>query len=126
MRTADKIAEQMEQAGLSSATEIPQNRGKKKGECPPEIAPYRFQPGKSGNPGGRPKQDVAATIARRIFENNEEAVYRALGKSLLTGNAYAYKELAERGYGKLKESLDVSGLDAVAIALAEARKRRKR
>ena len=63
--------------------------------------------GVSGNPGGRPKNDIAAEIARAIFENNREALYRAYRKAAMRGNAYAFKELADRAYGKLKERHEV-------------------
>lgn len=66
----------------------------------------RWKPGQSGNPGGRPKHDVAKEIARAIFENNREELYKAYGKAALKGNAYAFKELADRAYGKLKERVE--------------------
>lgn len=67
------------------------------------IKAWQYKPGQSGNPGGKPKIDLAAEIARACFENNREAVYKALSKALLKGNGYVFKELADRGYGKLKE-----------------------
>ena len=42
-----------------------------------------WKPGQSGNPGGRPKQDDAAIIARAVFENNPEAIYKAIEKRVL-------------------------------------------
>jgi len=63
-----------------------------------------WKPGQSGNPGGRRKHDVAAHIARAVLEGNQEAAYKALAKALLKGNAYVFQELAERGYGKIKEN----------------------
>lgn len=72
------------------------------------LAPFQFKPGQSGNPGGRQKNDTAADIARAIFRNNPEAVYKALGKALLKGNAYAFTQLADRAFGKLKESVEVT------------------
>ena len=71
------------------------------------IAAWRFQPGKSGNPGGVPKHDVAKEIAKAIFENNPDMVYKALAKAIAKGNAYAFQVLADRGYGKLKEQHQV-------------------
>lgn len=71
------------------------------------IAPFRWQPGKSANPGGRPKTDLAAEIARACFEQNAEALFKAFSKSLLRGNAYCFKELSDRAYGKLKERHEV-------------------
>jgi hypothetical protein len=67
------------------------------------IRPYRWKPGKSANPGGKPKHDVAKELANAIFENNEELIYQCFLKALSKGNAYCFQVLADRGYGKLKE-----------------------
>ena len=82
-----------------------------------------FKPGQSGNPGGRPKHDVAAEIARAIFENNREAAYQGLGKAMLAGNAYVFKELADRAYGKMTEKLKLNDGLALADRIAAGRKR---
>ena len=50
---------------------------------------------------------MAAAIAREAFEQNPEAVLKAMSKGLLRGNAYCFKELADRGYGKIKETIQV-------------------
>jgi len=60
---------------------------------------------------------VAALIARAILENNQEAAYEALGNALLKGNAYVFKELAERGYGKVKEHIEHSGPDGSPLEI---------
>jgi len=59
--------------------------------------------GVSGNPKGRPKDDFSAELARAVFENNAEAIYYAMVRRLIKGDARAFKILAERGYGKVKE-----------------------
>ena len=69
------------------------------------ISAWRWKPGQSGNPSGRPRHDLAAEIAKAIFENNPELIYKAYAKAVAKGNAYAYQVLAERAYGKLKESI---------------------
>jgi hypothetical protein len=69
------------------------------------IAAWRWQPGKSANPGGVPKHDVAKEIAKAIFENNPDMVYKAFAKAIAKGNAYAFQVLVDRGYGKLKETI---------------------
>jgi hypothetical protein len=80
-----------------------------------------WKPGQSGNPGGRPRHDVSSEIARALFEENPEAVYRAMGKALLKGNPRAFVTLAERAYGKLTKHVDVSVMDDLAERLEKAR-----
>ena len=38
-----------------------------------------------------------------MFQRNAEALYKAYTKAALKGNAYAFKELADRAFGKLRE-----------------------
>jgi hypothetical protein len=40
-----------------------------------------------------------------VFENNAEALYRAFCKTAMKGNAYAFKELRDRAYGRMKETI---------------------
>jgi len=75
------------------------------------LARYRFKPGESGNPSGRPKNDKAREIARAIFEQNPEAIYEGMGKALLNGHPNAFRELANRAYGKITQALEVAGPD---------------
>ena len=82
-----------------------------------------WKPGQSGNPGGRPKRDVASEIARAVFEGNEEAIYRAMLKALKKGNPKVFKELADRGFGKLSQKVELPGTENLPELMAEARKR---
>lgn len=82
-----------------------------------------WKPGQSGNPGGRPKRDVASEIARAVFEGNEEAIYRAMLKALKKGNPKVFVALAERGFGKLTQRVEVPGTENLPEMMAEARKR---
>jgi hypothetical protein len=63
--------------------------------------------GQYGNPSGRisDKHDVAKRIARAVFENNREALYNAFANAALKG-AYAFQQLADRAYWKLKERVE--------------------
>jgi hypothetical protein len=63
--------------------------------------------------------DVAAIIARAVLEENQEAAYKALGQALLKGNAYVFKELAERAYGKVAQGVELSGKDGGPMRFAE-------
>jgi hypothetical protein len=48
---------------------------------------------------------VAKEIAKAIFLNNPEMIYKAYSKMLRRGNACAFQVLADRAFGKLKESI---------------------
>ena len=102
-RTADSIEE--------SKNVPPQNTRKISSKARPgageRLKPWRWKQGQSGNPGGRPKNDLARDIAQAIFENNPEMIYMAFCKAIAKGNAYCFKELAERAYGKLPETKEV-------------------
>ncbi len=85
-----------------------------------------WKPGTSGTAGGRPKRDMAAEIARSVFERNEEAIRRAMTRALLKGDLKVLRvfvALAERAYGKVKEPIEVSGLEGLAERIAKARMR---
>ena len=117
MRTADSIAQQAEQSETRDSTQK-----SKRGRVTAHLRPYMWKPGQSGNPGGR-KTDTARSIARAIFQNNEEEIYKALGQSLLKGNAYVFKELAERRFGKLTETHVLIDRNEIISRLAAGRKR---
>jgi len=130
-KTADfieeqKAAKQARRKGKRTPENRPLSGEKEKlrnGADPSIGKATQFKPGQSGNPGGRPKVDVAAEIARAVFEGNREAAIKALARALLKGNAYVFKELAERGYGKVSQEIVVSGAVEIAERLKAARKR---
>jgi hypothetical protein len=121
MRTANAIEGQKSEQEPNS-----QPKKYKRGEHPNSlknlVAPWK--PGDVPNPTGK-NGDLASEIAQAIFSNNGEEIYKAMTKALLKGNAYAFTQIAERGFGKLKESVQVSGLEGVAAALEAARRRGK-
>lgn len=105
MRTAESIAqnEAMEATEETAGNTTPRKQPK---DGTLRLAPYRWPKGKSGNPKGRPK-DVAQTISRAVFERNTAKVYEAMGRSVLKGNAYSFSVLADRAYGKVKETREL-------------------
>ncbi len=106
-------------------TAPPQNRGssgKRRGGIPP--VEYRFKPGQSGNPNGRPKRDLESEVARAVFEENADANYRAMLKALLKGDPEVFAVLADRAYGKLTQKVEIPGIENLPEALAEARARK--
>lgn len=85
-----------------------------------------WKPGQSGNPGGQPKHDVAREIARAIFTNNPEAIYAAMAKAILQGNAYSFDVVANRAFGKLTDKLEITDMGEVVKKLQEGRERLKK
>jgi hypothetical protein len=79
--------------------------------------------GVSGNPVGRPKRDVSAEIAQAVFENNPDAIYKAMLRALKKGNPRAFDVLAVRAYGKVKEQIELSASTSLAERLAAAHRR---
>ena len=77
------------------------------------LRPWR--PGQSGNPGGRPKRDLAAEIARAIFEQDSESITRAFAAELKKGNAKVFAALADRAYGKPRQQIEQMGEDGGPI-----------
>jgi hypothetical protein len=65
--------------------------------------------GVSGNPGGRPKRDLASIIAREVFAESPEAIKAGLARALQRGDAAVFKVLAERAFGRLPQPVAVTG-----------------
>jgi hypothetical protein len=111
MRTADSIEETKVQKSLKAGKSSKGTKHKSHRMHPNSLKALKvaaWPKGVSGNPGGLPGFDVAAHLARTVIEENREAIYEGLSKAAMTGNAYVFKELAERGYGKMKESLEIT------------------
>src|ERR1700680_4774133 len=100
------------------------SKGVRPGRHPNSIANLKPYPkGVSGNPGGKPRVDVSAIIARAILEGNQEEIYIALAKALCRGNAYVFKELSDRAYGKVNTPVTVEAGDQLASILTQGRER---
>ena len=69
------------------------------------------KPGQSGNPGGRPKKDIISEVAQAVFEENAEAIYRAMLKALLKGDPEVFAVLADRAFGKCSQKVEIPGVD---------------
>lgn len=113
MRTANQIEEanaarELEKAAGADSPQTRQAKLLKSGVSPDVGKAHQFKPGQSGNPGGKRKGDTAKRIAKRIFDDNEEALYQVYLASAMKGNPYTFKELAERGFGKLKEQVEIT------------------
>ena len=100
MEAVGKIHTHAENSANNSAKKV--RRGN-----PDKIRPFAFKPGQSGNPGGRPKRDLAAEIARQAFEKDPAAIADAMHAKLKKGDAKVFRTCGERGYGKLPTPVSV-------------------
>ena len=78
-----------------------------------------WKPGECPNPGGKPKHDVASAFARAVIEGSLDAAFAGFTKQLAKGNAYAFTQLAERGYGKLVQKQELTGKDGRPLEITE-------
>ena len=73
-RAFGKLTLKVEIPGLENLPDLIVEERKRQGGNP--SVEHRFKPGQNGNPGGRPERDIAAEIARAIFEKNPELIER--------------------------------------------------
>jgi len=84
------------------------------------LKPYA--PGVSGNPAGRPVGALnRSTLYRRHLEKKgihglvaDDLVMAAIEKAL-TGDIQALKEIMDSGYGKVKDSTELTGADGAKL-----------
>jgi hypothetical protein len=99
----------------------------KKGE---HLTRYRFKPGQSGNPGGRPKAKPITELYARILEDPENlaAIKAAVLKTLTRAGSMAMvlmlREMTDRIEGKVTQSIEADvTVTNLAETIAAARKR---
>ena len=87
----------------------------------PERPPWQFKPGVSPNPGGRPK-GIAALVREQTADGAELVefmldVLRGKRKGPLRLRMEAAAWLADRGFGKPVQQLDVGGVAGQPLAV---------
>lgn len=115
MKTADTIEQQEKRKAArdngsqadSTRANTPPVRVKMKKLDTSRIAHWKWQPGRVAIHQAGLNTIWQQSLHVQCFENNREALYKAFSKAALRGNAYAFKELADRAYGKLKETHQV-------------------
>lgn len=99
-----------------------------KRELPEALKANLWQPGQSGNPGGRPKKKPVTDLYEEILNDPEamEALKSAVVKALTKGNmamVLQLKEMTDRVEGKVTQPIEADVKVNLADAIAEARKR---
>lgn len=78
---------------------------------PPEMEARKWQPGQSGNPGGRPKKKPVTDLFEELMSDPElvagfkSAIARSIMKGGMAGVMYM-KEAADRLEGKVTQPID--------------------
>ena len=96
----------------------------------PRLSNGRFQPGHSGNPGGRPKMPAALRDGMRALADDAMQVLReALSSDDERVRLMAAAQIFDRGYGKPNQTVDmnarVNSADIVKAGHERARALRK-
>ncbi len=91
------------------------NRGKNPKSLA-NLQAHKFQPGVSGNPGGRPKRDLAAELAVAVFEENFDSIKKAFARKLKQGSLGVFQGLADRGFGPVPTKI-IGGEDPILVKI---------
>ena len=115
-KTANIIAEQQEMkdsevsnAEVNAVRSEHGTRQRNRGH--ENIVKFKWPKGVSGNPSGRPKKDYGRIIAQAALESCPEYIAGRLYDALCKGNAYTFKELCDRAYGKVSDKVELTGKD---------------
>jgi hypothetical protein len=97
----------------------------KKHVLPEAMEKTKWKKGVSGNPNGRrPKEDTMSDCIREYLagivktENGEkltrmQIAVRAMYKKAISGDASMFKEMLDRGFGKIKENVDINSVQTI-------------
>jgi len=93
------------------------NDNRKKRSLPKGAEPYKFKPGQSGNPGGRPKATPITDALRDALSDPAELekFIGAVIKKAKKGDVKAFQAVSDRLEGKPAQALNLGGADGGPI-----------
>ena len=121
MSTEDRSKEDAAPTPETSPRPVPPGCSPRSGLPPP--VEYRWQPGQSGNPGGRPKgQSITAELRALLAkEHNGKRIVELLAerfiKEALSGKFPFAKEVIDRADGKVTDKLEVDNTSVVQVII---------
>jgi hypothetical protein len=105
---------------------MPQGRHRTgfRGPSPEVGKTTQFQPGKSGNPGGRPKTKRLTDAYMRLLSNpaNADKLAKVIFDLACQGNVLAAREIADRVEGRVLQGVRMEG--ELGVLGPEERKQR--
>jgi hypothetical protein len=87
---------------------------------PDKTIPYRYKPGQSGNPGGRPKRKPIQDELEKIFEENPELARKIVYKAAIKaakGDHKFFCEVRDMMDGKLGSPLFREDNSSMSVTL---------
>jgi len=87
---------------------------------PDKTIPYRYKPGQSGNPGGRPKRKPIQDELEKVFEENPELARKIVYKAAIKaaqGDHKFFCEVRDMMDGKLAAPLFGAESDSMSVTL---------
>ena len=96
---------------------MPENSAKTVRGNPDKTIAHRWQPGQSGNPGGRPKRTPLADACRDVLalpvpgdvdgRTYAQKIAATLAEKAAEGDIRAAQELADRAEGRARQSIEI-------------------
>ena len=106
---------------VAAMSRQPENRKQNRSKSLPKAAePFKFRPGQSGNPGGRPKKKPITELYQEMLNDGAAIgeIRKAILKSIKDGRmafVLQLREMADRTEGKVTQRTELSGPDGRPI-----------
>jgi hypothetical protein len=89
----------------------------KETQTSPWLRPYHFQPGQSGNPGGRKKKPLTEALEAELTPQKCKSIAEKMVAKALLASVPHFNEIANRVEGKAGDENDSNGNVSITIRL---------